>query len=264
MSRPRNLPAFLAALHTEARDATVTVGGTPGGTIHLRRGLMTAVDTPGAPGTESLLVKSGRVDDTSWAAARAAGGALDQVLAERGLLTRQQFEVTCTAALFDGAFALALGSATDWEVHPPAPDTVAARAFAPHLVTAEATRRLTTLAQLWGSPAEFARTRLRRADRPRPRLTARHTAVLDAVNGRRTPRDIAFALGRGTYAVMLDLAQLRSQGLLLEEIPAAGRPSTAPRVQGGHAGVTLHPPVTPVPLPQRTPGTHHPHRSDTV
>ncbi|WP_075736912.1 hypothetical protein [Streptomyces acidiscabies] len=261
---PRNLPALLAALHDEGRDAAVTVSGTPGGTIHVHAGLVVAVDTPGAPSAESILLKSGRVDDSSWAAARAAHGDLAQQLKERGVLTPQEFEVACTAALFDDAFALALGPGAVWEVRDPAPGVVAARAFAPHLVAAETTRRLTALTELWGSPSELARTRLRTTDTPRPEvLGARHTALLDAVNGRRTPRDLAFTLGRGTYAVMMDLAHLRTLGLIHPDVTSTGRPSTALRVPGARADAS-RPPARSTPLPTRTPGTHHPHRSDTV
>ncbi|MFM9609122.1 hypothetical protein DF268_01535 [Streptomyces sp. V2] len=261
---PRNLPALLAALHAEGRDAAVTVSGTPGGTIHVRAGLVTAVDTPGAPSAESILLKSGRVADSSWTAARAAHGDLAQQLQQRGVLTPLEFEVACTAALFDGAFALALGPGAVWEVRDPAPEVVAARAFAPHLVAAETTRRLAVLTELWGSPTELARTRLRATDTPRPEtLGARHTALLDAANGRRTPRDLAFALGRGTYAVMLDLAHLRTRGLIHPDATPTARPSTALRVPGPRAAVP-RPPAGSTPLPTRTPGTHRPHRSDTV
>ncbi|MET8978117.1 hypothetical protein ABZX85_21130 [Streptomyces sp. NPDC004539] len=261
---PRNLPALLAALHDERRDAAVAVSGTPGGTIHVHGGLVVAVDTPGAPSAESILLKSGRVEDGSWAAARAADGLLSEQLHKRGLLTPEEFEVACTAALFDGAFALALGPGAVWEVRDPAPGVVASRAFAPHLVAAETTRRLTVLTELWGSPVELARTRIRTTDTPRPPvLHPRHTALLDAANGRRTPRDLAFALGRGTFAVMVDLARLRTLDLIHHDVTATGRPSTALRVPGARADAP-RPPAGPAPLPTRTPGTHRPHRSDTV
>ncbi|MCX4767139.1 hypothetical protein OG562_40470 [Streptomyces sp. NBC_01275] len=264
---PRNLPALLAALHEDKRTVAVLVPGTPGGAIHVREGMIVAVDTPGAPSPQSTLVKSGRVEDGAWAAAWAASGpqeySLRDELQARGLLTPQEFEIACTAAVFDGAFALALGPGSDWEVRDPVPTVVVGRAFAPHVVAAETTRRLAALTHLWGSPAEFARTRIRPTDAPRPALSPRYTAVLDAANGRRTPRDLAFALGRGTYAVMLDLARLRTLGLVHHDMEAAaGRPSTAPRLPGPRSGGIT--PASGAPLPQRTPGTHHPHRSDTV
>ncbi|EGX59004.1 hypothetical protein SZN_15108 [Streptomyces zinciresistens K42] len=265
---PRNLPALLAALHEEERDAAVTVEGTPGGVIHLRRGGVVAVDTPGAPSAESTLLKSGRVEDSAWAAACAAvgsgGGTLSEEVSRRGLLSQEEFEVSCTAALFDGAFALALGAAAEWEVREPSRLLVAARAFPPHLVTSETTRRLAVVNELWGSATDLARTRVRRTKAPAARLLPRHAAVLEAANGRRTPRDIAFALGRGTYAVMLDLAHLRSLGLVGQDAPPPppGRPSTAPRVPD--ARTESPEPAAPAPLPQRSPGTHQPPRSATA
>ncbi|MHC5908592.1 hypothetical protein ACVNF4_32630 [Streptomyces sp. S6] len=261
---PRNLPALLAALYDERRDAAVAVSGTPGGTIHVHAGLVVAVDTPGAPSAESVLLKSGRVEDGSWAAARAADGLLSEQLHKRGLLSPEEFEITCTAALFDGAFALALGPGAVWEVREPVPGVVASRAFAPHLVAAETTRRLAVLTELWGSPVELARTRIRATDAPRPAVThPRHLALLDAVNGRRTPRDLAFALGRGVFAVMVDLAHLRALGLIHHDVPSASRPSTALRVPGARTEAPRSPAGS-APLPTRTPGTHRPHRSDTV
>ncbi|MGW3952970.1 hypothetical protein ACWEKM_19075 [Streptomyces sp. NPDC004752] len=263
---PRNLPALLAALHEDERDAAVTVGGSPGGTIHLRQGRIVGVDTPGAPSAESTLLKSGRVEDSAWAMACAASGSdgntLRDELRRRGLLTPEEFEIVCTAALFDGAFALGLGSAAEWEVREPSRPVVTARAFAPHLVTAETTRRLATITELWGSATELARTRIRTANASPARLLPRHTAILEAANGRRTPRDIAFALGRGTYAVMLDLSHLRALGLVEHDTPPLGRPSTAPRMPGPRTGTPL--PAAQAPLPQRSPGAHHPHRSDVV
>lgn len=43
---PRNVPALLLQLRESAYTGTVTVSGTPGGSIHLRDGLVCAVVTP--------------------------------------------------------------------------------------------------------------------------------------------------------------------------------------------------------------------------
>ena len=67
--QPRNVPALLAKLLAEDFTGAVEVSGTPGGTIHLRRGLVIAVDTPNAPSVETLLIRSGRIDEESWAGA---------------------------------------------------------------------------------------------------------------------------------------------------------------------------------------------------
>ncbi|MFJ6728491.1 MULTISPECIES: hypothetical protein [unclassified Streptomyces] len=256
---PRNVSAVLNALHDAGDDGTVTVSGAPGGRIHVRGGLIVAVDTPGAPGAESILLKSGAVDDTAWtsvlAAVRDTEGRLADTLAERGLLTVHAFEVACTAALFDGAFALALGAPGDWQVTDPVPVSVAGPAFTPRRVAAETTHRLGVITELWGPPSTLAATRVRPAAELPARVPPRYAALLGTLNGRRTPRDAAFALGRGTYAVMLDLCRMRALGLLRDEVPVpSGRPSTALRlpVPAGEAP----PPVDASLLPRRTPGTH--------
>ncbi|MFD4953621.1 MarR family transcriptional regulator [Streptomyces sp. NPDC058451] len=264
---PRNVPALLTTLYDEGHSGTVVISGAPGGKIHLRDGRIVAVETPGAPGVESLLLASGRVDDASWRSACAADsgteGGVGAELQARGLLAPEEFEIVCTAAVFDGAFALALSPPGDWEVTEPIPTAVIGPAFEPHLLAAETSRRLLLLSRLWGPPAEFARTRVRPdADRPAS-VPSRYAALLEAANGRRTPRDIAFALGRGTYAVMLDLARMAELGLLHREKPAAaGRPSTAPRRPTSPAHHVPSP--TDRPLPRRSPGTHHPHRTDSA
>ncbi|MET7680568.1 hypothetical protein [Streptomyces sp. NPDC005423] len=259
---PRNVPALLNGLSEEKFTGTVLVSGSPGGTIHLRQGLIASVETPGAPTPESILLRSGRVDDAAWALARTAPDEeVGVLLAARGLLGREEFEVVCTAAVFDGAFALALSPLGTWEVHDPAPAVIGGPAVEPHRLAAETTRRMALLAQLWGPPAEFARTRIRPTE---PASTTpvppRYAELLGAANGRRTPRDIAFALGRGLYPVMLDLGRMRLLRLVRHDVPeTSGRPSTAPRTPDPTAQSV--PSVTPSQLPRRTPGAHDPRRS---
>ncbi|NJQ01041.1 hypothetical protein [Streptomyces zingiberis] len=260
---PRNVPGLLEELHRERHTGTVVLSGSPGGSVHLREGLIVAVETPGAPSAESILLKSGRVDAAGWRSACAAGGThdggLEAELGARGLLTPQEFRIACTAALFDAALALALTPPGGWEVTEAAPCPVTGPSFTPRRVTDETSRRLTLLAEVWGPPAEFARSRVLPAADVPARVPPRYATLLRVVNGRRTPRDIAFALGRGTYAVMLDLARMDRLGLLLRAQAATGeRPSTAPRRPEHEPGAAPSPTAS---LPRRTPGTHHPHRT---
>ncbi|MFJ1709612.1 hypothetical protein ACIOFR_40345, partial [Kitasatospora sp. NPDC088346] len=76
--------------------------------------------------------------------------------------------------------------------------------------------------------------------------------ILTAATGRRTARDIGFALGRGVFAVLLDIVRMDSRNLLHREAthPAAMAPSVAPRTPPGE-------PLLPAgtgPLPRRVPG----------
>jgi len=61
------------------------------------------------------------------------------------------------------------------------------------------------------------------AVRPGVRLGAGQDEILALADGRRTARDLAFALGRGVYATMLQLAGMHEAGLLV----AASLPVTS-------------------------------------
>jgi hypothetical protein len=82
-------------------------------------------------------------------------------------------------------------------------------------------------------------------------------------NGRRTARDLAFVLGRGVYAVTLQLGRMRDAGVLavvssrvpdglaapaLDLVPGGGVPDDGP-ADGGQG-----PP--PLPRRRRSPGLH--------
>ncbi|MGW0826481.1 hypothetical protein [Streptomyces sp. NPDC002845] len=263
----RNVPALLTMLHEDGFSGTVRISGLPGGTIHLRNGLVAAVETPGAPTATSALLTSGRIADEAWLAACAAEPDADRLgghLVAAGLIGAAELEVVCIAAVFDGAFAMALSPPGGWELGDRVPTIVAEPGVEPRALTEETTRRMALLSRLWGPPGELARLR------PFPvvdggprravgRLPRRQRDVLDTVNGRRTPRDIAFALRRGLYPVMLDLTRMRALNLLQWESGTTpeGRPSTARRVP--RASVAAAAPVsTARPLPRRRSGTGSP------
>jgi hypothetical protein len=262
LSGARNIPALLSALHAEKRSCTVVLSGAPGGEIHLRDGLVVAVETPGAPGVEALLLRSGRLTEEAWAEVRAADPAherLREELVTRGLLGAAELEITGLSALYDAAFALSLTSTVDWEVTGERPLLHTGAGVAPERIVAETSRRIRMLAMEPGATARFARTRPRvtAGAGGGSRLSPRLRDVLTATDGRRTPRDLAFALGRGLFAVMLDLRRLIALHLI--DPPgapvASGRPSTAPRTPGSAAP---RPAAPASPLPRRAPGHHRP------
>ncbi|MFE7760212.1 DUF4388 domain-containing protein [Streptomyces sp. NPDC057438] len=259
----RNLPALLQALHQEGHTGTVQVSGSPGGTIHLRDGLIGAIETPGAPTATSALLSSGRIDDDAWLAACAAEPDADRLgahLVAAGLIGAAELEVVCTAALFDGAFAMALSPPGGWELTPRQPTLLVRPGVEPRPLAEETTRRVALLTGAWGPAGDLARARPeavtgRGAAEHDGRLTRRHRDLVDSVNGRRTPRDIAFARGRGLYAVMLDLIRLESLQAVRWQTRTepGGRPSTAPRIPQGQPA-SEEPPPRAGPLPRRRPG----------
>ncbi|MFC4503915.1 MULTISPECIES: hypothetical protein [Streptomyces] len=256
----RNLPSLLSGLHAGRRSCTVSVSGTPGGTIHVRDGLVVAMETPGAPGTEAILLKSGRLTEKSWASVRATDTTHEHLAKElvgQGLVGAGELEMVSLGALFDAAFALSLNRQTSWEVGDPVPVLYAGVGVQPERLVAETTRRFAMLTDEPGSLAAYTRARIQ----PTPAaglpesvavLPPRHRDLLAAADGRRTPRDLAFTLGRGLFAVLLDLRLLLDLQLVHFEAPA--RPSTAPRVPGAPTAT----PTAPVPpateLPRRLPG----------
>ncbi|MEV4616157.1 hypothetical protein AB0K43_26715 [Kitasatospora sp. NPDC049258] len=283
---PRNVPTLLVRLQEERFTGAVLVSGTPGGVVHLRRGLVVAVETPGAPSVETVLLKSRRITEEDWSAARAAAGRTDDApgpaateatteaaesapteaadlgsaLVGHGLIGGVELEVVCTAAVFDGAFAMSLGPVESWQVEPAAaaPELGARPGVEPRQLAEETVRRGTLLARLWGPLGEIAEARPRPAAQVESgQLAPRHRDLLLNANGRRVPRDLAFAVGRGVFPVMLDLARMRERRLLR---PEAEQAATVPAV-GPRAPVPAQPSAAPDPaaaLPRRVPGDRRP------
>jgi hypothetical protein len=80
---------------------------------------------------------------------------------------------------------------------------------------AEAERRMGVLASLPFPPGQDRVSAAPGAVSADARLGDGRDEILALADGRRTPRDIAFALGRGVYATTLQLAAMREAGLLL-------------------------------------------------
>jgi hypothetical protein len=63
------------------------VTGDPGGAIHIAGGRVAAIETPGAPGPEVLLLRSHQVTESGWdetfAAAASSGGRMGAELVRR-------------------------------------------------------------------------------------------------------------------------------------------------------------------------------------
>lgn len=254
----RNVPALLQGLREGEFTGIVRVSGSPGGTIHLRDGLVGAIETPGAPSATSVLLTPGRIDDAAWLAACAAEPDADRLgghLVAAGLIGAAELEVVCTAAVFDAAFAMALSPVGGWETGEREPTLLTTSGVEPRHLTEETTRRIASLAGSGRTPGELARLRPRLAADDGSGLPQRYRELLGGVNGRRTPRDLAFALGRGLYPVLLDLVRLEALGLVLWGAGAAtgDRPSTAPRVTPGSPAATGAAPAA-GPLPRRRPG----------
>ena len=205
----------------------LSVIGAPGGTIYLTDGGVTAIETPWSPSAEVILLHSGRVLEADWetafAAATVAGGPLCAELAGRGLVGAGELEALLRVALADAMFAFAAGFVDHCRTEVAPVDHVlplepAADAGA---LVSEALRRMQVLAAFPDPPLQ-PRERVAAvpgAVRPGVILGAGRDELLALADGRRTTRDLAFALGRGLYPTMLRLARMRAEGLIAPVAP---------------------------------------------
>ncbi len=208
-------------------SGVLQVDGRPGGTIYFSSGRISACETSGAPSLEVVLLRSRRIAEADWDAAFTAAAVGDrQITAElvgRELIHAGELEALLRIALADAMFALLSGRVNGWLKAPPAdcllPLTPSAQSG---WLIAEATRRAQVLAAFPG-PTLSARDRITAgpgAGRPGYRLGPEQDAILTLADGRRTPRDVAFALGRGLYETMLELARMRAGNVVVISPPS--------------------------------------------
>jgi hypothetical protein len=209
------------------------VTGDPGGAIHIADGLVAAIETSAAPGPEALLLRSHRVSESGWdeafAAAAASGGPMSAELVRREMTGAGELEWLLRTALADGMFVLASGTVDEYRAEPGPVDFVLPLqpGAGPDSLLAETSRRIRMLASL---PARSGRDRIvatTGAVQPGIRLGDGQDEILALADGRRTARDIAFALGRGVYATMLQLARMQRAGLLVAVSPRAADAAAA-------------------------------------
>lgn len=249
------LAADMRSLHHESFTGALLVFGPPDTTLHFHQGLLVAVRTPAAPGPETLLLRSGAVSSQDWASAREHAlttGDLGTELLERRHVGAVLLELTLVRSLLDGVFVLGLTpSNRGGEVRPGAlpPLLRLDEGMEPDQALREAARRHDSIDRGWGPPADLARMRPV-ATAPSERApSAVLRELLARADGRRTPRDLAFVLGRDVSGVMADLARLADRG----QVDTASRRSEGPltrRLPERHSVEPEH-----QPLAKRRPGT---------
>lgn len=208
----------LAKALTECRADAVTgvvrVAGSPGGLFHLRKGVVVAVDSPGAPGAEALLLRSGRVSEDDWTAALRATAVRDADLSGLGAVGLAGLRVVAEMAARDGAFAIVAGEVDGHVVETgQGADVLVPGGIAPADLLDETIRRLDALAAL-PFPLSPYRERVVPAPDAPASLPVTQREIVAAANGRRTARDIAFAVGRGVYPVTVEISRMLAAGVL--------------------------------------------------
>ncbi|WP_329266834.1 MarR family transcriptional regulator [Streptomyces pseudovenezuelae] len=261
MSGHEHLAQALAACGRDGFTGELRVTGTPGGTFHFGDGRVVAVESPGAPGPEALLLRSGRVSGEQWAElVRESGGSRwpATALIAHGYAGAAQLRVVCALALHDAAFAMAAGRVQECERHATAEPFAQVPLGEPPLrLLQDALRRLTALAGL-PHPVHPDRERPVRSGTDAGPGSLR-SELLTHADGRNTARDLAFRVGRGVYTVSVEVARMLDEGLLV----CAGPPAPVavrPLPDGDELRPRRPPPVEQSPatartdLPRRKPG----------
>jgi hypothetical protein len=180
-----------------------------------------------------LLLRSHRVTESGWdeafAAAAASGGRMSTELTRREMVGAGELEWLLRTALADAMFVLASGTVDEYRAEPGQVDFVLPLqpGAEPDPLLAETSRRIRVLAAL---PARNGRDRIVAATgavQPSVRLGEGQDEILALADGRRTARDLAFALGQGVYATMLQLARMQQAGLLVTVSPRAADAAAA-------------------------------------
>ncbi|NEC87596.1 MarR family transcriptional regulator [Streptomyces sp. SID12501] len=246
----------LAECGREEFTGALRATGSPGGTFHLRRGLVVGVESPGAPGPEALLLRSRRISGEDWAElVREAGGARwpGAELIRHGYAGAAQLRVVCMMALRDAVFAVVAGRVDTCERDPGAePLAPVPVGEGPIRLLQDANRKLAALAAL---PHPVRPNR----ERPSPssvpvavsegQLTPVQQELLAQADGRRTARDLAFRTGRGVYTVTVELARMLGAGLLECDAGAAPLPVVRLPEEGLRQRRPPAPPAPPPPPP---------------
>lgn len=244
-------------------NGALRVFGNAGGLFHLRDGAVVAVDSPGSPGLETLLLSSGRISEKDWTAALVESvetRSLQAALLARGI-TSTEIQDLNTAVMQDGAFATAVGEIEQCFVDESIdrPLLSASDGVTPDLLLSETARRLDAVASLPFPLSPYRDRVVAAGGTESATLTAEQEEIIGHATGRRTARDMAFALGRSLYPVTVEISRMLGDGLLEIAPPAAPfsgshrrlvslRPRTAATQTAGHGADQS------IPLPTRRQG----------
>ncbi len=256
------LAQALAPTSGQRLTGLLRVTGSPGGVVALTRGVITAVTSPGAPDAAALLLRSGRITETDWSDAVRAGAADARIGAElvaRTLVGATELRAICQMAALDGAFAIAAGRIDECVLER---DTAASWLsvpldIEPDWLLAETERRLAALHASRRTPISPFHDRPvptpRAAERSHGPPTDLRREILRHLNGRRSCRDVAFLLGRGLYAVTVEISVMLAEGVAAVH-PPDGDPDHRPRSPGDHPWPGPPSGTEPDRLPRRAPG----------
>jgi hypothetical protein len=219
------LKRWLARAAAERITGALRVSGGPGGVLWLRDGLVVAVQSPGAPGVEALLIRTGRVSDEDWA----RDGGVDRA-ASAGRIGAAHRQVLQFMANQDALFAMLVGSIESCVLEPDPSVSHAIQGQDAIALLDAAFRKLDALAllpqailphreRLIAASADDGRDAFGTGSSSGIWPSELRKVILGYADGRRTARDIAFVSGRSLYAVTVEMSRMLVEGLLQEPPP---------------------------------------------
>ncbi|MEO3787686.1 hypothetical protein ABGB12_30540 [Actinocorallia sp. B10E7] len=164
-----------------------------------------AVQTPGAPGPEALLMRTGRIASPGECAGE-----------EGRKVGAAELEVVRMVSAYDAAFAIIAGTVEDCVLRTGGEPEAAGRGEEPERLVREALRRVEALkalphAVLPHDDRVVAAAGIDLEERGRPPI---RKEILLLADGRRTCRDIAYATAHGVYSVAVEVSRMLGDGLL--------------------------------------------------
>ncbi|MFI6938660.1 DUF4388 domain-containing protein [Streptomyces sp. NPDC050418] len=247
---PPALPVRSSMLLRVAQDGASGILQRDTGTIDVVDGRVVHAQSEAAPGLGDLLVGSCGLPPGIWQDALDRNEGHSRRAAEHlvkdGRLSEGALELCCRTAVFDAAyFALAPGGGPARFRHGAATDDGLALSLPADLILAESMRRYLLLDSLWPGPCADTPPIGRHHERPDRPVSTRRRALLDLADGSRTPAELARALGRPAFHVLLDLRRLAVDGLVAppgpparepaDRAPATHPPDARPRAPDGFA-----------------------------
>ncbi|MBC9717404.1 transcriptional regulator [Streptomyces sp. TRM66268-LWL] len=226
------LPTRASMLLRLAEEGAGGVLERAGGLLYLVDGRVVHAESEAATPLGRLVVGAGRLTEAQWAEAleRCGGdsGRAAALLVKDGRLADGALELCRHTALFDAAcFALAPGGGAARFRHGVAPEGGLALSVPADRVLAETARRRRLLASLWPGAAMDTQPVLRRTPGPDRPVPSRLRALLDLADGVRTPAELARALGRPAFHVLVEVRRLAIAGLVEPPGPRARQPTAA-------------------------------------
>ncbi|NGO80408.1 transcriptional regulator [Streptomyces sp. YC504] len=230
------LPSRTSMLRRLAEERAGGVLERSTGLLYLVDGRVVHAESEAATALGQLVVGSGRLAKADWdEALERCGGdsrrAADHLVKD-GQLADGALELCRLTALFDAAyFALAPGGGAARFRHGVTSEGGLGLSVPADRVLAEVSRRRALLHSLWPGPSMDHHPVVRGRPRPDRPPSVRLRELLDLADGERTPADLARALGRPAFHVLLEVRRLAVAGLVEPPRPPARRP-TAPTRTG--------------------------------